>query len=137
MHVNVIFRQRQKLKLTDLIQDSMIILKDAIDQSKPFFSLSEMQKEGKDFLENNREAKEALKYILNYLEEENISTVNIDVAREIISKISINQSIKKGILMKSLRVAFFGCLSGPDLIQSWELFSENNLDIALIERCLA
>jgi len=34
-----------------------------------------------------------------------------------------------------LRVAFFGCLSGPDLIQSWELFSENKTDIPLIERC--
>jgi len=34
-----------------------------------------------------------------------------------------------------LRVAFFGCLSGPDLIQSWELFSENKIDIPLIERC--
>ena len=38
--------------------------------------------------------------------------------------------------MKSLRVAFFGCLSGPDLIQSWELLSENKRDITLIERCL-
>ena len=24
---------------------------------------------------------------------------------------------------------------GPDLIQSWELFSENKIDIPLIERC--
>ncbi len=125
-----------ELKLTTLIQDSMILLKDAIDQSKPFFSLSEMQKDGKDFLENNRESKESLKYILNYLREENISKITNDKAREIISKISINHSIKKGILMKSLRVAFFGCLSGPDLIQSWELFSENKCDITLIERCL-
>ena len=38
--------------------------------------------------------------------------------------------------MKSLRIAFFGCLSGPDLIKSWELFSEKESDIALIERCL-
>ena len=44
--------------------------------------------------------------------------------------------LKKGILMKSLRVAFFGSLSGPDLIQSWELLSENKSDLALIERCL-
>ena len=38
--------------------------------------------------------------------------------------------------MKSLRISFFGCLSGPYLIQSWELFSENKMDIDLIERCL-
>ena len=57
-------------------------------------------------------------------------------AKEIITKISINHCIKKGIVMKSLRIAFFGCLSGPDLIQSWELLSENKRDITLIERCL-
>ena len=124
------------LKLTNLIQDSMILLKDAIDQSKPFFSLSQMQIEGREFLENNIEAKESLKYILIYLEEEKISKINNDKAREIISKISKILSIKKGIVMKSLRVAFFGCLSGPDLIQSWELFSENETDITLIKRCL-
>ena len=45
-------------------------------------------------------------------------------------------NVKKGILMKSLRVAFFGSLSGPDLIQSWELFSENKTDRSRIERCL-
>ena len=33
-----------ELKLTNLIQDSMILLKDAIDQSKPFFSLSQNAK---------------------------------------------------------------------------------------------
>ena len=124
------------LKLTDLLQDSMILLKDSIDQSKPFFSISQIQKEGNEFLENNKEAKESLKYILNYLKEENISKVTEDKAREIISKISKDYSIKKGILMKSLRIAFFGCLSGPDLIKSWELFSENSNDISLIERCL-
>ena len=124
------------LKLTNLIRDSMILLKDAIDQSKPFFSLSHMQKDGEEFLKNKKEAKESLSYILCYLKEENISKIDKDNAREIINKISVNKSIKKGILMKSLRVAFFGCLNGPDLIQSWELLSENKSDIALIERCL-
>jgi len=38
--------------------------------------------------------------------------------------------------MKSLRVAFFGSLSGPDLIQSWELFPESKTDRSRIERCL-
>ena len=38
--------------------------------------------------------------------------------------------------MKSLRIAFFGCLSGPDLIDSWLLLSEKGEDILRIERCL-
>ena len=114
----------------------MILLRDAIDQSAPFFSISQIQSDGKEFLENIKDAKEALKYILTYLKEENISKINGINAKEIITKISVNHSIKKGIVMKSLRVAFFGCLSGPDLIQSWELLSENKRDITLIERCL-
>ncbi len=124
------------LKLTALIRDSMILLKDAIDQSKPFFSTSQIQRDGKEFIENTKDAKESLKYILTYIKKENISKINSTNAKEIITKISINYSIKKGILMKSLRVAFFGCLSGPDLIQSWELLSENKRDIILIKRCL-
>ena len=123
------------LKLINLIQDSLILLKDAIDQSKPFFTLSQMQKEGKEFLENKKEAKEALNYILDYLKKDNISKITQENAKEIIDKITVNHSIKKGFLMKSLRVAFFGCLSGPDLIESWELLSENKIDIPLIKRC--
>ena len=123
------------LKLINLIQDSLILLKDAIDQSKPFFTLSQMQKEGKEFLENKKEAKEALNYILDYLKKDNISKITQENAKKIIDKITVNHSIKKGFLMKSLRVAFFGCLSGPDLIESWELLSENKIDIPLIKRC--
>ena len=123
------------LKLINLIKDSMILLKDGIDQSKPFFFLSQMKKEGEEFLRSNIEAKESLKLVLFYLKEKKISKVTNDNAREIINKINVDHSIKKGILMKSIRVAFFGCLSGPDLIQSWELFSENKIDIPLIERC--
>jgi len=58
-------------KLTILLRDSMTLLKDAIDQSKPFFLVPTIQKEGQDFLEN-RDSKLSLKLILNYLIEQNI-----------------------------------------------------------------
>ena len=122
-------------KLAMLLRDSITLLKDSIDQSKPFFLLPPLQKEGIDFLEN-KESKAALKLILNYLIEQNSLKINKDKAKEIINEISKSHNVKKGILMKSLRVAFFGCLSGPDLIQSWELFSESKSDISRIERCL-
>ena len=113
----------------------MTLLKDAIDQSKPFFLIPTIQKEGKDFLENN-DGKKSLKLILNYLNEQNTTKLNKEKAKEIINEISKKHNIKKGILMKSLRVAFFGSLSGPDLIQSWELFAESKTDRTRIERCL-
>ena len=94
-----------------------------------------LQKEGQDFLKNN-DSKASLKLILDYLIELNTLKLNKERAKEIINEVSKMQNVKKGILMKSLRVAFFGSLSGPDLIQSWELFSESKSDIARIERCL-
>ena len=113
----------------------MTLLKDAIDQSKPFFLIPTIKKEGQDFLEN-KDSKASLKLILNFLIEQNTIKIDKDKAKEIINLISKMHNIKKGILMKSLRVAFFGSLSGPDLIQSWELFSESKTDRSRIERCL-
>ena len=121
-------------KLAILLRDSMTLLKDAIDQSEPFFVIPTIQKEGQDFLEN-QESKLSLKLILNYLIEQNTLKLNKEKAKEIINEISKKHNIKKGILMKSLRVAFFGSLSGPDLIQSWELFSESKTNRSRIERC--
>ena len=122
-------------KLAILIRDSMTLLKDAIDQSKPFFLIPPIQKEGQDFLKN-MDSKASLKLILNYLIEQKITKIDTEKAKEIINEISKKHNIKKGILMKSLRVAFFGSLSGPDLIQSWELFAESKTDRTRIERCL-
>ena len=102
-------------KLAILLRDSMTLLKDTIDQSKPFFSIPTIQKEGQDFLKND-DSKASLKLILNYLTEQNTIKLDKEIAKEIINEISKINNVKKGILMKSLRVAFFGSLSGPDLI---------------------
>ena len=122
-------------KLTLLLRDSLVLLNDAIDQSEPFFLLPSIQKEGLNFLQN-KESRQSLRLIINTLTKENNTKINSYLAKEIINKISKEHSIKKGVLMKSLRVAFFGCLSGPDLTQSWELLSENNSDLLRIKRCL-
>jgi len=127
--------QEWTYKLANLLRDSMTLLKDSINQSKPFFLIPTIEKEGQDFLENP-ESKLSLKLILNYLIEQNTIKLNKEKAKEIINEISKKHNIKKGILMKSLRVAFFGSLSGPDLIQSWELFAESKTDKTRIKRCL-
>ena len=118
-----------------MIKDSITLLKDSIDQSQPFFLIPPIQKEGQDFLEHE-DSKASLKLILNYLISKNTLKIDKDKAKEIINEISKIHNIKRGILMKSLRVAFFGSLSGPDLIQSWELLSESKSDISRIKRCL-
>jgi len=126
--------QKWGLKLTLLIQDSIIVLKDVIDQSKPFFKLPEVDNKSEDFLTNN-DVRNIFKNVIVLLDKKN-KIIDKKDAKEIIEEISIKYSIKKGILMKSLRIAFFGCLSGPDLIESWLLLSEKNEDISRIQRCL-
>jgi len=123
------------IKLAILIKDSMTLLKDAIEQSKPFFLIPPIKQEGQEFLKNI-DSKVSLKLMLNYLVEQNTIKLKKEKAKEIINEISKIHNIKKGIIMKSLRIAFFGSLSGPDLVQSWELFSESKSDISRIERCL-
>jgi glutamyl-tRNA synthetase len=127
--------QEWAIKLTILLRDSITLLRDTIDQSKPFFLIPTIQKEGQDFLDS-KDSKASLKLVFNYLTEQHVIKLDKEKAKEIINEISKMHNIKKGILMKSLRVAFFGSLCGPDLIQSWELFSENKTDISRIERCI-
>jgi len=122
------------LNLTRLIQDSIIVLGDVIEQSKPFFKLPEIDKKGEDFLKSN-DVKPLLRNVIDLQNKKRQIIVRNDV-KEIIEEISLKYKIKKGILMKALRVAFFGCLSGPDLIESWLLLSEKGEDLTRIERCL-
>ena len=121
------------LELTNLLQDSIIVLNDIIDQSAPFFVIPKIDNDGKVFLEEN--SKLSLEKIYELLNQEDIH-VNKTIAKNLINKVSLENSLKKGIVMRSLRVAFFGCLSGPDLVKSWELFSANKEDIKRIQRCL-
>ena len=89
--------------------------------------------DGEVFLQEN--SKLSLEKIYELLNQEDIH-VNTTVAKNLIDRVSLENSLKKGIVMRSLRVAFFGCLSGPDLVKSWELFSANKDDIKRIQRCL-
>ena len=122
------------LKLTILLKDSLTVLTDIEQQSDPFFREPQIKEEAIDFLQ-----KEEVIFSLNKILEivsKIEKDINNDLAREIINNISKEHKIKKGILMKSLRAAFFGSLCGPDLIESWVLFSEIKEDIKRIKKSL-
>jgi len=126
--------QKWGLNLTLLIQDTIIVLVDVIEQSKPFFKLPEVDKKGLEFLKSN-DVKSLLKNVIELLNKKS-HTFDRNDAKEIIEEISIKNKIKKGLLMKTIRIALFGCLSGPDLIESWLLLSEKGEDLSRIKRCL-
>ena len=119
--------------LVDLIGPSMILINDGIDQSKPFFEEPELDDKGKKQLEI-KEAKIILKFILENLERLESSFITEEKACDLINQATRNCEVKKGLVMKSLRAAFFGTLNGPDLIKSWVLLSRFGKDRSRISR---
>ncbi len=123
-----------ELKLIALLKDSLILLNDIVDQSEPFFVLPSITDEANEFLKKV-EVQNSLKGLFTNLKKNN-EPLNTQLAKSLLEEVSKKSQIKKGLVMRSLRVALFGCLSGPDLIQSWVLLSEINADLERIKRCI-
>ncbi|NCJ07559.1 glutamate--tRNA ligase [Synechococcales cyanobacterium C] len=51
-----------------------------------------------------------------------------ETAKTLINQVVKAQGVKKGLVMKSLRAALTGDLHGPDLIQSWDLLHQRQVD---------
>ncbi len=122
------------LKLVELLQDSLVLLNDVNKQSEPFFIIPKINEEGKEFLKKD-EVQNSLRILYEKLNPK-IKTLDSTIAKDLLTEIAEINKTKKGFLMRSLRVALFGCLSGPDLIKSWVLMSEKGDDIERIKRCL-
>jgi glutamyl-tRNA synthetase len=99
-------------------------LTDIIPETKLFFGESiEYSTEAMDLLKQadaTAVVEEILKAISDKLTEAQ--------AKEIISQVTKNQNVKKGLVMRSLRAGLTGELHGPDLIQSWLLLNYRGLD---------
>ena len=119
--------------LVELIGPSMILINDGVEQSKPFFEEPALENDGKKQLEI-KEAKIILKFIHEKLEKLESSTLIEENARNLINQAAKKCEVKKGLVMKSLRAAFFGTLNGPDLIKSWVLLSRFSKDRSRIIR---
>ena len=127
--------QEWGLHLVDLIGPSMVLINDGVDQAKPFFEEPKLSNDGKKQLELD-EAKIILKFVLEKLESLDASLFSKEEALGLINKATKSCSVKKGLVMKSLRAALFGTLNGPDLVQSWVLLSRFSKDRSRISRVL-
>ena len=125
--------QEWGIQLVDLIGPSMVLINDGVSQAKPFFEEPKLNNDGKKQLEL-KEAKVILKFVLKKLESLNASLTTKDEALDLINQATKSCSVKKGLVMKSLRAALFGTLNGPDLIQSWVLLSRFSKDRTRISR---
>lgn len=121
-------------QLTSLIGPSLTRLQDAVPMSKFLFSsttnfdheaIAQLQQSAVDTV---------LEAILAALDHNHPLTETN--AQEIIKQVTKGQNLKKGLVMRSLRAALTGELHGPDLIQSWVLLNQRELDRPRLQKAL-
>ncbi|AFY43229.1 glutamate--tRNA ligase [Nostoc sp. PCC 7107] len=129
-------RERPWLEqLVALIGPSMTRLVDAVEMGKLFFNDTvELSEEGNKQLQQEG-ASAVLSAILAALE--NQSQLTEAVAQDIIKQVVKEQNVKKGLVMRSLRVALTGDVHGPDLIQSWLLLNHLGLDKSRLNQAIS
>ncbi|BBD61578.1 glutamyl-tRNA synthetase [Nostoc sp. HK-01] len=129
-------RERPWLEqLVALIGPSMTRLVDAVEMGKLFFSDTvELSEEGSKQLQQEGSSA-VLSGILAALE--NQSQLTEAVAQDIIKQVVKEQNVKKGLVMRSLRVALTGDVHGPDLIQSWLLLNHLGLDKSRLNQAMS
>lgn len=122
-------------QLASLIGPSLNRLQEAVEMSRTFFTQTiEFTEEAKAHLQQAG-ASTAIEGILAVLESHPLQTV--DDAQQIIQKVTKEQNLKKGLVMKSLRVGLTGDVHGPDLVQSWVLLHQHGLDRPRLQQALS
>ena len=115
------------LALAKLIGPSLVLLKDGVTQSRPFFEKPDLESDGITQLQAQG-AKEALHCLLEQLIQSPWDGIEPSEAKELLTKSAESAGVKKGLLMKSLRAALIGRMQGPDLMTSWGLLARISQD---------
>lgn len=76
----------------------------------------------------------ALQGILTALD--NAAVLTEASTQDIIKQVIKEKNLKKGLVMRSLRAALTGDMHGPDLVQSWLILNERNLDKPRLQSAL-
>ena len=121
-------------QLSALIGPSLTRLTDAVELSRMFFvdevelsdeAAAELEKEG---------ASQVLEAVIGHLKShESLTPAD---AQDIIKQVTKQLNVKKGLVMRSLRAGLTGELHGPDLIQSWVLLYQRELDKTRLHKVL-
>lgn len=118
-------------QITALIGPSLVRLKDAVDMSKLFFTPTlEYEEEATAQLQQPGAA-DALQAILEALS--SCPQLTSAQAQEITKKVSKEKNLKKGLIMRTLRAALTGAMHGPDLIESWVILHQREMDITRLQ----
>jgi glutamyl-tRNA synthetase len=118
--------------LCALICPSLVTLQDGIEQARPFFERPDLNEAAQQQLASDG-AGLALTALLERLPEGPLSP---EAAQALLAEAVAAASVKKGVLMKTLRAALLGSLQGPDLLTTWLLLQPSGEARARIERSL-
>ncbi|KZR63398.1 glutamate--tRNA ligase [Prochlorococcus sp. MIT 1303] len=123
------------LDLAELLGPSLTLLKDGVDQARPFFEEPTLQTDGLEQLAVEG-AKAGLSNLLDQLDSTSWDGFDVKQAQQLLTNAAQAANVKKGVIMKSLRAALLGRLQGPDLITTWGLLARIGQDLNRLRRCL-
>jgi glutamyl-tRNA synthetase len=122
-------------QLTALVAPSLVKLNDAVDMSRYLFvptidyseeAIAQLKQEG---------VAGVLQALIDVLD------VNAPLAeagaQELIQQVVKAAGVKKGVVMRSLRAALTCDMQGPDLLQSWLLLHQHQLDLSRLQQAQA
>ena len=110
-------------RLTDCVKEARLIFGEKANYDEK--AITQLQKEG---------VKEIIESVIEGLKTQ--TEFNLDEAKALIKQVTKAHKVKKGLVMRSLRAALMGELSGPDLIQSWLLLHEKTWDQIRLQEAL-
>ena len=118
------------LELTTLIAPSLTRLTDCVKEAALFFADDiTITDDAQDFI-----AQDGVKDVLKSVSSQCESGLTRDSAKALIKAVTKEFKVKKGLVMRSLRVGLTGELHGPDLIQTWLLLNQKGVDQNRIEK---
>jgi glutamyl-tRNA synthetase len=120
-------------QLVSLIGASLIRLTDAVEMSRLFFTKS-LDYSEEAAIQLQQAGATVFQGILAVLDNVQLTEASIqDVIKQVIKE----QNVKKGLVMRSLRAALMGDMHGPDLIQSWLILHQRDLDKPRLQQAIA
>lgn len=121
--------------LTTMVAPNLTRLADVVKETKLLFGESaNYTDEAIDFLK--QEGVDAvLKEVVGALEAS--ESFELDDAKAIIKAVTKSLKVKKGLVMRSLRAGLTGEMHGPDLMQSWLLLNQKQLDLVRLNKALS
>lgn len=121
-------------QMATVIGPSLTRLPEAVDMTRIFFTESvEFSAEAVDQLKKEG-ASAVVQAILDTLD--NYSELSSEDAQKIITTVTKEKNVKKGLVMRSLRAALTGDVHGPDLIESWVLLHQQGIDKTRLQQAL-